>query len=497
MADETTTTKAKPEFLGIAENRALEVPAAASKRLTWTGANGETIDYMATAGHVEVRDDAGTLIGMMFALSYVAVDAEGNPCRNRPVTFAYNGGPGSASVPINFGGIGPKRVATDGVNHLRADAEVQDNPETLLRETDLVFLDALGTGWSRLAEGTDPKSVFGVDGDADAFARAICAWIEENDRWASPIYLFGESYGTVRNAVLMRLLGERSVKLTGVVMLSAIFDWVQTLPGSDLYYLGMMPTYAATAQFFGKAGEDFDPDEWFDGAMSWTEDVYAPALLQGDRLDADREREVAEELSGFIGLPVEHILAKHLRIELVDFRANLLAAERRVCGRLDMRFSSDAPTAQQNSVDWLGGEDAADDAVDAVWNNAFRDFCHSLGYRGPARYISGNYEKVNKDWNWSHEEPGTGWPTGAPNVAVDVATAMRRNPTLKLAIIGGRYDAATTYWNVVHDMSCQFLSPELKERVRWYRYGCGHMSYVDEPTLVAMGRDMHEFYEMR
>ena len=496
MADETTN-KPQPEFLGVSEDRKLEVPAAASKQLTWTGANGETIDYKATAAHVEVRDDAGSLVGMMFSLSYISVDEGGNPDRTRPVTFAYNGGPGSASVPINFGGIGPKHVVTDGLNHLRADAAVEDNPETLLRESDLVFLDALGTGWSRIAEGADTKKIFGIDGDADTFARAIIAWLEENRRWSSPVYIFGESYGTIRNAVLMRLLGERGVKLTGVVMLSSLFDCVQILPGTDTYYLGMMPTFAATAQFFGKAGQGVDEDEWFDRAIEWNEDVYAPALLRGDRLGEERERAVAEELSSFIGISADFILERHLRIDLGTFRTELLRSERRVCGRFDMRFTSDAPSPVQEPLFSLF-EDASDDALDANWIMALRRFCaEELDYRGPAIYLPGNYEKVNKTWNWSHEEPGTGWPADSPNVAVDIATALRRNPTLKLGIIGGRYDAATTFWNVLHDISCQFLSPELKQRVCWYRYGCGHMAYTDEPTLHAMGRDMHEFYSMR
>ena len=497
MAEETAEKKAKPEFLSVAADNALEVPATATADLVWHGTDGGEIAYRATAAHVDVRDDAGTLIGKMFSLAYAALDADGAVDSARPVTFAYNGGPGSASVPINFGGIGPKRVATDGLNHLHADAPLEDNPETLLRDSDLVFLDALGTGWSRFAEGADTKAVFGIDGDADAFARAICTWLEENRRWSSPVYLFGESYGTVRNAVLMRVLGERGVKVTGVVMLSALFDWMQVQPGSDTYYLGMMPTFAATAQHFGKAGQGVDVDEWFDRAMAWNEDVLAPALLRGDRLGAERERAVAEEMSSFIGLSVDHILEHHLRIDLGDFRTELLRAERRVCGRFDMRFTSDSPSPVQGDF-FAMGEDASDDALDANWIMALRRFCsEELGYRGPATYLGGNYEKVNKTWKWSHEEPGTGWPADAPNVAVDLATALRRNPTCKLAIIGGRYDAATTFWNVVHDISCQFLSPALKQRIRWYRYGCGHMAYVDEPTLHAMGADLRGFYAMR
>ena len=243
---------------------------------------------------------------------------------------------------------------------------------------------------------------------------------------------------------------------------------MQVQPGEDLYYLGMMPTYAATAQWFGRVGKGVDPDEWFDRALEFTEDVLAPALLKGDRLDARREREVARKMSKFVGLAPEYLLAHHLRVDLADFRMALLADEGKICGRLDTRFASDALSPMQTSVEWVAGEDAAADAVEPAWTKAFRAFCREeLGYRGAARYLSSNYEKVGTKWDWRHEEPGCS------------------------------YKAATTFWNVVHDMSCQYLSPELKERVSWYRYGCGHMAYTDVPTLEAMGEDLHEWYQKR
>ena len=484
-------------FATVPAERCAEVPESATARLTWT--DGErSIDYAATAGHVEVRDDAGALLGRMFSLSYVAVDADGRPDASRPVTFAYNGGPGSSSVPINFGGIGPRRVVTDGTRHLRADAPLEDNPHTLLAESDVVFLDALGTGWSRLAEDVDPKKVFCTDGDADAFARAICAWLTESGRWSSPLYLFGESYGTIRNSVLMRLLGERGVQLTGVVMLSAVLNTVPLLcPGEDAYYVGMMPTMAAGAQFFGKAGAGVDEDEWFDRAMAFAEDELAPALLRGDRLGAEREREVAEGLASYLGLSMEHVLSRHLRVDLLDFRTHVLADEGRVCGRLDVRYASDGPSPVQATNGWIAEEDAADDALNGAWVLSMRRFCADvLGYEGPARYLGNNYGKVGESWDWSHEAPGLG-RVATPNVALDVALALRRNPTCKLAIIGGRFDAATPWENVVRDMSGQFLSEGLKERVSWYRVGSGHMAYTDDAALAQMGADMHEFYEKR
>ncbi len=488
----------KSAYVTVDAGPRAQVPPAASARLVWT--DGErSLDYVATAGHVDVRANDNRLKSQMFALSYVVVDSEGKADRTRPVTFAYNGGPGSASVPINFGGIGPKRVETDGMSHLAPGAACVDNPCTILPDTDLVFLDAPGTGWSVVADGTEPSELFGVDADADAFARAIICWLEQNHRWTSPVYIFGESYGTVRNAVLARVLGEKGVKVTGIVMLSAIWDWVQTLPGEDLYYLGMMPTYAAAAQYFGKAGQGVDEDEWFDRAMDWAEDVYAPALLRGDRLGEEREREVAEELAGFVGLPADYLVLKHLRVDLTEYRLKVLEAERQVCGRLDMRFVSDAPSPAQLDINWVAAEDAADDAVDAVWEHAFRAFVSDeLGYQGLPIYMGQNYEAVGTKWSWDHEEPGTGYgKVGAPNVTVDLATALRRNPTCKLCVIGGRYDAATTFWNVRHDLACQFLSAGLKDRVTWLRYGCGHMAYVDVPTLEAMARDLHEFYAKR
>lgn len=514
---------AKPDAtITVPADPRLATPALASKDLTWQ-VGDERIDYTATAGHIDVRGDTGALIGKMFALSYVAkpwmeddgrsehhacaaeekgssvadagrADATDSSAALRPVTFCYNGGPGSSSVPINFGGIGPRRVKTDGTNHLNLPAVVEDNPSTLLRQSDLVFLDALGTGYSALAEGTDPTTVFGVDGDADAFCRAIIGWLDANQRWGSPVYLFGESYGTVRNAVLMRLLGERCVPVRGVVMLSALFDWVQTLPGEDLYFLGMLPTYAATARYFGRAGAKADEETWFDDAMAFTETTYAPALLRGDRLPAREKAQVAKKISRLIGLPADLIERYNLRVDLDTFRRSLLADEGRVIGRLDMRFASAAPLPLQGSTAFFAAEDAADDAVEPVWTAAFRAFLQEIGYAGAPIYLTQNYEVVNEHWKWEHREPGMEESAPAPNVAYDIAVALKRNPTMRIAILGGRYDAATTYWNVVHDISCLFLPPELKERISFHLYSCGHMAYVDEPTLEQMGLDMASFY---
>ena len=476
------------------------MPEQKSAALVWQ-VGGERIDYVATAGHVAVTDAERALAGHMFYVSYAATQVNGAAvgARSRPVTFCYNGGPGSSSVPINFGGLGPRRVATQGCGFVGAGATVQDNPGTLLRQSDLVFLDALGTGWSLVAEGYDATAVYGVDGDARAFCSAICEWLERNNRWGSPVYLYGESYGTARNAVLMRYLGEAGVVLSGVIMLSAIFDWAQTLPGCDLYYVGLLPSFAATAQFFGLVGQGVDEDAWFDQASLFARDVYAPALFKGDALGADGLRELAEQVAALTGLPAAFVLARNCRLELEDFRREALAARGKMVGRLDMRFAEPALLSVQGSSEFFACEDPAADAVENAWYMAFRDFVRcELGYEGPGAYKLSAYAEVGAHWNWMHEAPGTdAGAVTSPNLALDIAVALRRSPTTKLAILGGRYDAATPWWNMEHTLAQLFLPCEIKQQIVFKRYGCGHFAYVDEPTLMQMARDMEGFYSVQ
>lgn len=473
------------------------VPAPKSANLTWQ-VGDERIDYVASAGHLDVIDAQRVLEGRMFNLSYVATSVNGEQVdlRTRPVTFAYNGGPGSASVPINFGGMGPRRVVTDGEGFVGADYTVEDNPGTLLRQTDVVFLDALGTGWSRVAEGYDTSRVYGLEEDARTFCRAICQWLEENGRWGSPLYIFGESYGTIRSALLMRYLGEAHVPLAGVVMLSAYYDWTQNLPGSDMGYIGLVPSYASTAQYFGVTGAGVDPDEWFDRASDFAGGEYAASLLKGDRVPEKEKKAVAKRLSRFIGLPAEYFQRRNNRIELEDFRRDLLADRGLMCGRLDMRYSESAMLPPQQASFQFACEDPANHALENAWYAAFRDFCRdTLGYEGPAAYRLSVWGEIGIHWNWVHSEPGfDAEAVAAPNVAYDIATALRRSPTTKLAILGGRYDAATPWWNVDNTMARLHLPKELRDGITWHRYGCGHMAYTDVPTLLQMTKDLDAFY---
>lgn len=473
-----------------------EVPEPVEARRTWACA-GTTVDYTVRAGHVQIREDDGDPIGSLFTLTYTAIDDNGTADPARPVTFCFNGGPGSASVLVNVGGIGPRRVRPNGDRRIGpAPYTIEDNPDTLLLHSDLVFIDALGTGWSVLADGVEPKRAFTVDNDADCFARCIAAWLEQTGRWNAPLYLFGESYGTTRNAVLCRTLEKRAIGLNGVVMLSAIFDWVPTIPGNDANYVQLFPTCAAIAKYHGK-GElcNVDDDELFDRASIFAETRLAPALLLGDRLDTAEEDELAAEMERYMGLSQDYLVRKHLRVELTDFRQELLRTEGLVCGRLDGRFTFEAGNFVQTSSEGCAEDDPSDSATMAAWAAGFRAIvANELGYRNPLPYKTSAWETVGMSWVHEHTSAGVGWKAKTPNVAYDLAETMRHNPLMKVAILGGRYDLATPFLGPVQDMARMFLSDGAKARITWKLYDAGHMVYVNTDASRQMAADLAQFY---
>ena len=472
-----------------------ETPEAASAELVWRDGQ-RSIAYTATAGHIQIREDNGDPLGSMFCISYIAKTEPNDPVR--PVTFAFNGGPGSASFIVNVGGIGPRYVVPNADRRIGpAPYAVEDNPLTLLRSSDLVFIDALGTGWSVYADGVENKRAWGVDSDAEAFARFIEAWLAQSGRWNSPLYLFGESYGTTRNAVLIGELEKRGIGLNGVVMLSAIFDWAATLPGNDGCYIQMLPTFASIAQYHGKGSYvDRDVDAVFDKAVRFAEESLAPALLLGDRLDGKRELSLARAIARFTGLDVAFILSKHLRIELTDFRQRLLADEGRVCGRLDGRFTFPAGNFLQTSAEGEPEEDPSDTATTSAWMGGFRSIlANEIGYRNDAPYLGSNWENVGMKWDHGHKGAQVQWKSDTPNVAYDLATSMRHNPNMRVLVLGGRYDLATPFLGPVEDLARLFLSDDIKANLTFKLYDAGHMIYVNPAANEPMAADIEEFYK--
>ncbi|MEE8715839.1 MAG: peptidase S10 [Coriobacteriales bacterium] len=484
-------------------------PKAVSAHLTWHGTTGAarrdgegpepSFGYVATAGHVDIREDDGKPIGSMFCLTYVRDGFEGDPAA-RPVTFAFNGGPGSASVPVNVGGIGLRIVAPNGDRRIGpAPFDIVDNPDTLLADSDLVFVDALGTGWSELAEGVKGKRAWGVDADAECFARFVEAWLELTGRYNSPLYLFGESYGTTRCAVLARILEQRGIALSGIVMLSSIFDWAPTNPGNDANYVELLPTYAAIARYHGRshALADRSDDELFEEASRFAEERLAPALLRGDRLDAATEAELAGRMGELIGLPAELLRDRHLRVELTDFRSELLRDEGLVCGRLDGRFAFERGNFLQTSREGRPEEDPSDSALNAAWTHAWHQVVSGeIGYRNPRPYLVSNYDRIGPKWDFTHTGAGVLWESTSPNVAYDLAFAMRHNPLLRVLFVGGRYDLATPFLGTVEDVSRMYLGDRIKGNIGWRLYDSGHMVYENPQARARMARDVEEFFSL-
>lgn len=485
MADVTAAEKP-------ADEGAEKVPEKASKHYTWHGEDGKTIDYTGTAEMVDIFDDKGKAMCHQFCLSYVSDDVDKS---DRPVTFLWNGGPGGSSSMVCIGGMGPVRVPTDGTRHLRNTCPVEDNPYTLLQVSDLVFIDAPGTGYSHVAAGYDPKKVWGVDGDGDAMARTVIAWLNEHNAWDRPHYLYGESYGTTRAAVVYRLLGERGVGVDGVVEQSSILDYAVMLPGNDDYYAGMFPVMAATAQSAGVTGQGVSPENWFAQAMDFVNTTYINALTIAGNLPQDKMQEVAEKMSEFIGLPVDFIMARKLRIELYEFRAHFAQDKGLSHGRYDTRFTEQVYQPVQGDLGFFQMEDPSYDAIQVVYNEVYQKLLRDMGFAGYPNYCGLNIE-VNEAWNWNHDMPGVG-TAPMPNVAFDIATALRRNPTSHVIFLGGRHDGATPYWNVIHDMAKMYLPDDLAKQVLWHESSNGHMLYADTEALKATAPVLQDFYDLR
>jgi len=464
--------------------------------------DGRRLDYQATAGTVRVSRDDGSALADVFYLAYRAgSDAA------RPVTFLFNGGPGSASLWLNIGGFGPRRVPTLTPRATPpAPYAFGDNPHTLLSVSDLVFVDAVGTGYSRLAGDGRADEVWGVDQDVDVFARAILRYLTITASWQAPRYLFGESYGTSRAAALVHKLQNLGADFNGVIMLSTLLNWATTQPGIDQYYINLLPSYAAAAWYHGCVRHGRAPQgrarraglplaEFLAGAREFASGEYASALQRGDRLPPAAEQAVAARLAELTGLDVTWLLKKKLRIEMEDFRRELLARDGKLVGRFDARFVAD-----HQYVTGTGASDpATDDAATAGVNSAHLSGFHhhlaaDLGYRSDLHYRPLHNVTIAAAWDWRHKAPGIDAPLQVPNVALDLSAAMRRNPALRVYIMGGVFDLSTPFAGAEFDISHLFLSERLRSNVRFSWYESGHMTFVDEKVLPVMAADLARFY---
>jgi len=451
---------------------------------------GRPIDYLATAGTLTLRDDEGKPTASMFYVAYTT----GDP--HRPVTFFYNGGPGSSTLWLHMGSLGPVRVRTDSpaATH-NAPFDVSDNNESLLDKSDLVFLDAVGAGFSRPLGDTKLAAFWGTDSDIDAFARGIERYLTINARWNAPKFIFGESYGTTRSAGLSYRLQEDGVQLNGVILLSSILNYGRRDPGFDQELINYLPSYAAAAAYHRRLSTPpADVPAFLGQARKWARTTYAVALAQGQDLSIADKQAIASQMSAYTGLSPAFILASDLRVTPGRFRKELLRDQQLTLGRYDDRFTGSDVDAAGESPEY----DPSDSGITGAFVAAFHEYlARDLDYQTDLSYRP-TYYSAGLQWDFRHRAPnrfGGGDNTNQADVALDLSAAMRENPHLLLYSLNGIYDLATPFFGTEYDLNHMQLSPTLHGNVRFAYYPSGHMVYLNPEALKAMKIDLVRFYD--
>jgi carboxypeptidase C (cathepsin A) len=452
---------------------------------------GRTIGYTATPGTLTLRDDDGKPIASMFYTAYVADRAKGEG--ERPITFFYNGGPGSASMWLHMGSFGPVRVKTTAPSATpAAPFQLIANPDTLLDKTDMVFLDAIGAGYSRPLGDTKGAAFWGVDEDIDAFARGITRYVTISHRWNSPKFLFGESYGTHRSAGLVYALQEQGMQFNGVMILSSILNYGVRDAGFDNIYITYMPSYAATAIYHGKVAKPADEPAFLREVRAWARGPLQAALAKGQDISDAELDATARQMSAYTGISVEYLKRVNLRLDLTRFRKELLRDQRRTIGRYDSRFTGIDADAGDGGPEY----DPSDTGISGAFIGTLHDYLErDLGWTTDMAYRPSG-QGINRAWNWRHKPPGAQFPgNGASDTAQDLSAAMRQNPHLKLFSLNGLYDMATPFFGTEYDIAHMWLDPAVRGNVRFAYYPSGHMVYLNPDALRQMKADVAKFYD--
>ena len=450
---------------------------------------GKSIGYDATAGTLLIKDDKDEAVASMFYVAYTSGDAR------RPVTFIFNGGPGSSSMWLHMGSFAPVRVVTpDAAPTPPSPYDLAPNQYSLLDKSDLVFVDAIGTGFSRIVGKGEAKDFYGVDQDVSAFGRFIQRYISLNGRWNSPKFLLGESYGTTRAAGLSAWLTDKGIALNGVVLVSSWLDPFVDFFGPnyaiDEPYELYLPTMAATAWYHHKLPDaPKDLATFVQQARDFALGEYASALSKGDKLPQAERQAIAQKLAGFTGLPVDFILEAKLRITPDRFQKGLLRDEARTTGRLDARFTG----IDHDSAGESPESDAASDAFGPAFVASFNDYVRTqLKLDTDMSYKPTSYD-VGNDWDWSHTINGNKSPLF--DVAEDLRVAMTQNPHMLVFSANGYYDFATPFFETEYTLNHMGLDDSLQKNLRYGYYESGHMIYMHEPALKQLKADLAKFYD--
>jgi carboxypeptidase C (cathepsin A) len=449
--------------------------------------------YTARAGTITLRNDQDEPSARVF---YTAYTLDGADPSKRAITFLYNGGPGSSTMWLRMGSFGPIRVVTaDGGMTGPPPYRIVDNQYSLLDRTDLVFIDMPGSGFGRIIGAGTRKDFWGVDQDADAFSQFIQRYITTFNRWNSPRFLFGESYGTTRTCVLAKKLQDRGISLNGIVLLSSFLnrdiDYNDGAPigGGDWAYILYLPTETATAWYHRAISGAPDLPSLIAEVENFGLSEYLDALGAGAQLAPDRYDDVVAKLHRYTGLSEQYIRNSNLRIPYDRFESELLRERGLTVGRIDSRFETYVLDRPEVSPDW----DALDAAIDSAFVSTSNFYLRQiLRYNTPLLYRSDIYALIDADdqsWDFKH-----GLNAQSFNVTPDLAQAMTYNPDLKVFSANGYFDFATPFFATVYALNHLYLAPALQRNITYGFYASGHMVYLHPAALARFHADLERWY---
>ncbi len=471
-----------------------EVPPMVTHHQITVG--GKTLHYTATAGRLPIKDQAGNTEAEMF---FVAYTLDGADVSRRPLTFAFNGGPGSASLWLHMGALGPRKVvlAKDGMMPA-SPYRLMDNPETPLDKTDLVLVDAIGTGYSRPADVEKGKKFWGLKGDIEAFSEFVRMYISRYERWSSPLYILGESYGTTRAAGIAGYLADRGISFNGIVLLSTVIDFetLEITKKNDLAAVLTFPSYTLIAGYHKKLPPELMQDMAKTRAEveHWARTDYAAALAKGDAMTPEERANIVAQIARYSGLRKELVDQANLRIDVGYFTHHLLEDQKLRVGRLDGRYTGPDPDGFVDTqfYDPTGANTAP------PFTSVFNDYVRrELGYKTDMPYYvsatqmfpAGEEEGFWRKWEWGSAIEGF------PDTASQLRAAMVKNRYLKILVMEGYYDLATPYFAANYTFDHMDLPPEYRKNISFATYDAGHMMYVREPDLMKVKKDFETFID--
>lgn len=441
---------------------------------------GKELSYTATAGELPIMNDAGEKEAHIFFIAYTLHNA--TPVSQRPLLFLFNGGPGASSVWLHLGAAGPRRIQMLADGSMPPPYRLEDNEFTWLDQADLVFIDPVGTGYSRAIKPELTKKFATVQGDIDSIGRFIRLYLTRYERWSSPLFLVGESYGTFRAAGLSEYLVDHGIALNGIIMVSTILN-VQTTSynnGNDLAYVLSLPSYAATAWYHKKLVPHADLDKTLEAVEAWAATGYLTALAKGDHLSPEERQQVVDKLAGFTGLDKTCIDKHDLRIDTGSFVKELLRKEKKFVGFMDTRF-----TAADLDPAAPVGFDPTVAAIRPPFTAMFNDYVRrDLGFRSDIEYFTLGGGTGKWDWEAKNSYADTG---------NDLRNALDKNPYMKLFFASGYFDLATPYFATEYTLSHLGIMPAFGKNIIMQRYRTGHMMYLDSDAISQLRRDVEKF----